>query len=166
MVVWLIGLSNAGKTTVGRRLVERWRTVDPATVLVDGDAVRSLFAEGGAALGHGIDDRRVANRRTIAVCEWLDAQGINAVACQVTFFPEHRAAHHERVRAVTEVHLDVDLDVARARDRRGIYDSAVDVAGVDLPFYPPPPPALVLDAAHADPDELASKVLGHLGVPA
>jgi adenylylsulfate kinase len=39
MVIWLIGLSGAGKTTIGKSVYREWKKREPNTVLVDGDAV-------------------------------------------------------------------------------------------------------------------------------
>ena len=37
MVIWITGLSGAGKTSIGRALLDLWRQDNPAVVLVDGD---------------------------------------------------------------------------------------------------------------------------------
>ena len=39
MVVWLIGLSGAGKTTIGRAFYNKWKALDTSTVFVDGDEI-------------------------------------------------------------------------------------------------------------------------------
>ena len=41
VAVWLTGLSGAGKTTIARELHKQWRLQDPATLLIDGDEVRT-----------------------------------------------------------------------------------------------------------------------------
>ena len=43
MVVWLVGLSGAGKSTIGRELYSKWKLLSPNTVLIDGDEIRDLL---------------------------------------------------------------------------------------------------------------------------
>ena len=43
MVIWLIGLSGSGKSTIGRHLVNHWQNIEKNTVIVDGDEVREIF---------------------------------------------------------------------------------------------------------------------------
>ena len=51
MVVWLIGLSGAGKTTLGTALWERLRRDRSNCVLLDGDMFRAVMGED---LGHSL----------------------------------------------------------------------------------------------------------------
>lgn len=173
MVVWIIGLSGAGKTTVGEALVRQWRVAAPNTVLVDGDAVRTLFAASGDRVDHSLAGRRRNAERTIALCEWLDRQGMNVVCCQLSLFEELRAAHRNRVSGYFEVWLNTPLAVVTARDTKGLYARALageiaDVVGVDIPFPTPARPDLVLDGSGAagDGEALAGTILRSLGVRA
>ena len=55
MVIWLIGLSGAGKTTIGKEVQKSWSLNGRKAVLVDGDAFREIM---GDDLGHSMEDRR------------------------------------------------------------------------------------------------------------
>ena len=171
MVVWLIGLSGAGKTTVGRALLARWRQTAANTVMVDGDAVRALFASVGQEASHGMAGRRTNAERTIALCEWLDSQGMNVICCQLSIFEELRQAHRQRVSGYCEVWLNIPLTVAVDRDTKRIYARALagemqEVVGVDIPFPTPQRPDLVLDSSGqaGSPDQLAGQILRHLRI--
>ena len=62
MVIWITGLANAGKTTIGQHVFEIWRQIHPNTVLVDGDDVRRLFGlENGEKL-YSVEVLRVCYR--------------------------------------------------------------------------------------------------------
>ena len=170
MVVWLIGLSAAGKTSVGRALVRRWREQDAATVLVDGDDVRHLFDSLALRADHTLIGRERNARRTIALCEFLDGQGLNVVCCQLALFEDLRVAHRSRVSGYMEVYLKAPLSVVEARDPRGLYRAARqgterNVVGIDLPFPEPQRPDLVLDStgARGGPDDLAAEILQSAG---
>jgi len=170
MVVWIIGLSGAGKTTVGQALLRLWRRRAANTVLVDGDAVRCLFAGAGDGVDHSLAGRRRNAERTIALCEWLDRQDMNVICCQLSLFEDLRAAHRRRVSGYLEVWLDTPWPVVIARDTKGFYARALageiaDVVGVDIPFPTPANPDLVLDGSGAagDADALASRILQGIG---
>ena len=43
MIVWLIGISGAGKTTLGGRLEEYLKSRNKKCYLIDGDVIRKFF---------------------------------------------------------------------------------------------------------------------------
>ena len=55
MVIWLIGLSASGKTTIGKKLIEKLTMSKDKWIFPDGDTVRHMLGED---LGHTIEDRR------------------------------------------------------------------------------------------------------------
>ena len=55
MVIWLIGLSGAGKTTIGELLYLKLKAIRPNTVFIDGDKIREVM---GGELGHSLEDRK------------------------------------------------------------------------------------------------------------
>jgi bifunctional enzyme CysN/CysC len=63
-----------------------------------------------------------------------------------------------------EVHVDVPLDVAEARDRKGLYAKArrgelVHFTGIDSPYEPPQSPELHLDASGTVPAERSAELV-------
>ena len=76
MVVWIIGLSGAGKTTVGKILFEQLRQSDPNWVLLDGDTLRDVW---GDAVGHSIEGRALNAHRISNLCKLLDCQGLTSL---------------------------------------------------------------------------------------
>jgi adenylylsulfate kinase len=166
VIIWLIGLSGAGKTTVGTRLAARLRADLPNLVYLDGDLLRDVW---GGTLAHDVGGREVNATRMSNLCRMLDRQGIHVVAAVLSIFPSWQAWNRENLSDYFEVFLDVPMDVVIGRDTKGLYQAALDgetdnVVGVDIPFPPPANPDLVLDSSGRDgtPDELVERILSAL----
>lgn len=149
MIVWLIGLAGSGKTTIGSALAERMRLEHAPTVLIDGDAFRAIM---GDDLGHTVEDRRKNGERISKLCAALDQQEINVVACVLSLFHEHQVWNRETFSDYVEVYIDVPMSVLEERDQKNLYSGAIagrikNVAGVDIPFYPPANADLRIDNA-------------------
>lgn len=168
MIVWLIGLSGAGKTTVGTRVADRLRERTSNVVYLDGDILREVWGE---SLGHDVASRRVNAERISNLCALLDRQGIHVVAAVLSIFPDWQVWNRETFSRYFEVFLDVPMDVLFSRDTKGLYRAAVNgtvsnVVGVDIPFPRPARPDLVLQSwGGGTPDLLADRILAELPQP-
>ncbi len=170
MIVWLVGLSGAGKTTIGRALHRQWQAVDPATVLIDGDEVREIFQHDRGPEAYTKDGRRKNAERITAMCAWLDGQGINAVVSILCIFPDIMAANRERFGGYFEVFVDASMAALEARDGKGLYAAAKagkmdNVVGVQIPFPIPERPDLVIrnDGPSLDGEAVAADILARIG---
>lgn len=166
MVIWLIGLSAAGKTTVGRLLAERLKTQAANLVLLDGDLLRDVW---GDRLGHDVEGRRRNAHRISHLCRMLDQQGIHVVAAVLSLFPDWQQWNREQFSRYFEIFLDVPMAELEARDPKGLYARAragqePNVVGVDIPFPRPPAPDLTIapPTVLAEPERIVDHILNHL----
>jgi adenylylsulfate kinase len=139
MIVWIIGLSGAGKTTLAEAVVARVREKMSNVVLLDGDVIRSVF---GNDLGHDLASRQANSERMMQLCKWLDAQNIHVVCSILSLFPEHRKELRDKASAYREVFIDAPMADLQARDVKGLYarfnrGETTMVAGLDLRFPRP-----------------------------
>ncbi len=146
MVVWIIGLSGAGKTTLANEVASLVRRDKRNVVLIDGDMIREAF---GNDLGHGMDGRRKNARRICQLCKLLDDQDIHVICAILSLFPESRSWNRENLKNYYEVFIDAPLPDLIQRDSKGIYDrfnkgEIRDVAGMDIDFPRPEHPDLVI----------------------
>jgi adenylylsulfate kinase-like enzyme len=146
MVIWLIGLSGAGKTTLAREVIRHARGKGITAVLVDGDAVRDLF---GNDLDFSIEGRRANAGRISRLCQFLDQQGIHVVCAVLSLFPESQQWNRHNYRAYHEVFIETPMRVLQKRDSKGLYAKALrgdikNVVGVDIPFPPPLWPDVII----------------------
>jgi len=150
MVIWLIGKSGVGKTTIGRKVHEQWKAISPNTVFVDGDEIRRVFQHDRTDDAYTITGRKKNADRIAALCEWLDRQNVNVVACVLSLFHETQQWNRETYSNYFEVFIDVPLEVLVERDIKNLYKPALagkvkNVVGIDIPFEPPLLPDMTID---------------------
>lgn len=147
MVVWIIGLSGAGKTTLANAIVSYVRRVENNVVLLDGDMVREVF---GNDLGHTMSDRLINAKRICQLGKLLDDQGIHVVCAILSLFPESRSWNREHLKSYYEIFIDVPMQDLVLRDSKGIYSrfsngEIRDVAGMDIEFPRPDRADLIIN---------------------
>jgi adenylylsulfate kinase len=137
LVVWVIGLSGAGKTTLANRIVELAR-VNRTVVLIDGDVIREVF---GNDLGYCVSDRRANARRISKLCLFLESQGVAVVCAVLAISVKDRRWNRVHFKSYFEVYIEAPMEELISRDSKGLYKKALagelrDVVGVDIPFDP------------------------------
>jgi len=151
MVVWIIGLSGAGKTTLGMEVVSQAKSLIPNLAFIDGDLIRELF---GNDLGYSMTDRRKNAERISNLCKFLQDQDINVVCAILSLFHESQEWNRKNIIDYFEVYIDAPFEQLVDRDTKGLYAGALrgkltNVAGVDIEFVPPKHPDLVINNSGA-----------------
>ncbi len=171
MVIWIVGLSGSGKTTIGLELYRMWKAQEPNTVMVDGDDMRRLFGRDTAPADYTLERRRKNAERIVAICEWLDQQDINVVCCILCLFEDIMRENRARFSRYLQVHVDAPLDVLKQRDPKGLYARAMsgaekNVVGLDIPFPVPPESDLTLFTGPGapPPPALAHQIMQTAGI--
>lgn len=147
MVIWIIGLSGTGKTTLANQVVQRIRAENGKVVLLDGDLIRELF---GNDVDHTIEGRYRNAERISVLTKYLSDQGIDVVAAVLSIFPEWREWNRKNIENYSEVYIKASMKTLLRRDIKNLYAKAIrgeisNVVGVDIPFPEPENPELVLD---------------------
>jgi adenylyl-sulfate kinase len=166
-VVWLTGLSAAGKSTiaglVATELEERGLLVDR----LDGDVVRTHLTRG---LGFSKEDRDTNIERIGWVASRLARAGAAVVVSAISPYEEAR----QKARALTEEHatfvlvyVATSLEECERRDPKGLYAMAhageiSEFTGVSDPYEEPASPELRLDTEGHSPERSAAAVVAKL----
>jgi bifunctional enzyme CysN/CysC len=162
-VLWITGLSGAGKSTIARAVERRLFAEGYRTMLLDGDQLRhGLTAE----LGFSPADRAENVRRAGEVAKLFFEAG-HVVLC--TFVSPY-ARDRDAVRALfpegrfAEVHVTASLDRLRARDVKGLYareaaGEKVGMSGVTSPYEVPLAAELVVDTGVTSEEASVAAVL-------
>ena len=167
-MIWITGISGAGKSSVARALLPLLHEARQCPVLLDGDAVRAAIAD--PYCGHSRADRLVNAYRMARLSGMLADQGLWVVTATMSLFHEIHAWNRAHLPGYVEVLLAASLATVRARDPKGLYrdvDAGLEgnLPGVDLDLELPRSPELVLDndGHRVSPVDLARRILDHLG---
>ena len=162
MVIWITGLSGAGKTTLGQAL---WRLLQPGcggVILLDGDAVRAAF---GHDLGYREADRMTQIKRMQRLAKLLSDQGIVVLVAALYSHPELLTWNRKNLGEYFEVYLKASPATLARRDPKGLYREVAagqrtDFVGADIPWHAPTEPDWVIEAENAPgPEECARQIL-------
>lgn len=167
-VIWLTGISGAGKTTIARAVQRRRLDAGQVTLVLDGDELRHGLC---ADLGFSHQDRSENVRRAGEVARLLFDQGAVVVCAFVSPYQNDCA----RVRALLppgrflEVFVKTDVETYRARDPKGLYARADagrldQLSGVSAPYEEPLEPELVVDTRELSVEQATDRVLRLLPV--
>jgi len=152
MVIWLIGMSGAGKTAIGKELYKLIKSKKNNVVFIDGDIIREIL---GNDVGHTIEDRKINAGRVCRICKYLDSQGIDVVCGILSIFPESQDWNRKNIENYFEVYVKVPFEELVRRDSKDLYKNALngkikDVVGVDIDFPEPLSPNLVIENNNFD----------------
>jgi len=168
MVVWLTGLSGAGKSTIATRLDALLAERGRHTFVLDGDHLRHGLSKD---LGYTDADRVENIRRAGEVARLMTDAGLIVIAAFISPFAAERAMVRSLMRPgeYFEVFVDTPLAVAEARDPKGLYRKAragqlKHFTGIDSPYEAPSAPDLRIDTRTTSADDAAASILARLGL--
>ena len=148
-VIWLTGLSCAGKTTIARHLELELNERGYFTQVLDGDNIRTGLNKD---LGFATVDRFENIRRIAEVTSLFLNCGIICINSFITPTNEIRAVAYEIIgpENILEIFVHAPLEICEQRDKKGLYKKAregkiMDFTGISAPFEEPENPALKIN---------------------
>ncbi len=165
-ILWMTGLSGAGKSTIADRLEQKLQALGRFTYLLDGDNVRHGLNKD---LGFTEEDRVENIRRVAEVARLMVDAGLIVIVSFISPFRSERQMARSMVEEgeFFEIHVDTPLEVCEERDPKGLYAKArkgilVNFTGIDSPYEPPERPDLRIDTTRVTANEAADDVIGFL----
>jgi sulfate adenylyltransferase/3'-phosphoadenosine 5'-phosphosulfate synthase len=165
LIIWLTGLSGAGKSTIAERLREELVARGRSVEVLDGDEVRTHLSKG---LGFSREDRDTNVRRIGYVARVVARQGGVAITAAISPYREVRDEVREQSKgAFVEVYVKCSLDELVRRDVKGLYKKALageiqNFTGVNDPYEPPLNAEVVVDTEQETVDESVTRILEKL----
>jgi adenylyl-sulfate kinase len=165
-VLWLTGLSAAGKSTVANELEVALFQHGRQAFVLDGDRVRHGLCRD---LGFSPGDRQENIRRVGEVAKLFAEAGF---ICITAFISPYRADRSIARKIMDEgrfieVFVNAPLAVCEARDPKGLYVKArkhkiKNFTGISAPYEPPLNPEIELRTDKLTIAEAVAKILRHL----
>ena len=165
-VIWMTGLSGAGKTTIAKLLEVKLSSLGFLCYVLDGDIIRSGINNN---LSFTESDRVENIRRIAEVSKLFIDCGIITINC----FISPTDAIREMARKIIgpdnfiEVYINAPFEVCEKRDVKGLYSKArkgeiKNFTGIDSPFDAPSHPDIVLQTDIMDADESVQQLLDYI----
>jgi bifunctional enzyme CysN/CysC len=164
-VLWLTGLSGAGKSTIAMELERRLFLRGWQVTVLDGDNVRTGL---NADLGFSEADRAENIRRVGEVAHLFAKSGMLVIASFISPYQADR----DKVRAIDaaafhEIHIATELAECERRDPKGLYKKArageiAEFTGISAPYEEPAEPELRLHTFGRTVDEAVAELQAYV----
>jgi bifunctional enzyme CysN/CysC len=167
-VVWLTGLSSAGKSTIANELERELFNLGRQVYVLDGDNIRHGLCKN---LGFSPADRTENIRRVGEVAKLFSDAGIICITAFISPYREDR----DLVRKLlpegrfVEVFVNAPIEICEQRDPKGLYAKAraneiQNFTGVSAPYQPPLTPEIELRTDKLTVGESVARILDYLQV--
>jgi bifunctional enzyme CysN/CysC len=167
-VIWLTGLSGAGKSTIAQSLERELFQRGMHTYVLDGDNIRHGL---NSNLGFSPDDRVENIRRVSEVAKLMADAGTVVITAFISPYRMDRSRAREIAlegnAEFIEVFVDAPLAVCEARDPKNLYKKARagqirEFTGIDAPYEAPEDPEIVVHTDRQSVDESVATILEQL----
>lgn len=162
-VVWLTGLSGAGKSTIAAWVADALKARGLRVECLDGDAVRAIFPQTGFTRA----EREEHLRRVGYLAGKLEQNGVFVVASFVSPYESSRQFVRGLCKNFVEVYVSTPLAECERRDVKGLYARArkgelKNFTGIDDPFEAPGRPEVTVDTTGVSIPEAGARILEYL----
>jgi len=163
-VLWLTGLSGAGKSTVAAEIQRLLVDSGITPLLLDGDQIRQAIAD--PHWGFDQQSRLMGSYRYARLAALFAGQGHLVIVPTISMFHEVQQWNRQHSPGYFEVYLRTTEQTRRNRDPKVLYKQhlqgvEVAMAGLDLSIQEPQHPDLLIDndGDHSDVAVIARRVL-------
>jgi adenylyl-sulfate kinase len=168
-VVWLTGLSGAGKSTIARTLNQKLSEAGRKSFILDGDIMRTGLC---SDLKFSQADRKENVRRITEVARLFAEAGIICIVAVISPYRMDRDSAREIIGSdrFLEVYVNAPIEVCERRDTKGLYARArsgqiKDFTGISAPYEAPVAPDVEIWTNQLNLEDSVAKVFEILALP-
>ena len=165
-VIFMVGTSGSGKTTIGNALGTELRKYGQDKLeFIDGDIIRAEF---GGIFGYTFEERMRANQAARVVIKYLLKHGISVVLAQVGAYEAMRKAMREAFSEYyVEVYVKCSYEECARRDVKGYYAKQKkgemdNLNGVNDSFEIPQSSNLIIDTELVSVEQAVEMIINYL----
>lgn len=149
-VVWLMGLSGAGKTTLSVELYKKFTEAGVTAIVLDGDTLRAGINKD---LGYDNESRAENIRRAAEMAKTIANHNVLVICSLITPKESDRQIARSILKGkLVEVYVNCPLALCEERDLKGLYKRArageiKNFTGFDSPFEIPINADIIIDTS-------------------
>ena len=174
MIIWITGLSGAGKSTIAKEVVNNLRDSNQPCILLDGDKIRKAIED--PHVHYDYQSRLTCAKRISRLAQMLEQENIWVVVATISLFKDIHSWNRLNFKDYIEVYIRVNLEVLKERDSKALYSLAnkgkiSNVAGIHYQVQEPENPDLIIEnnSALVDFSTFAKKIISltkkHISLP-
>jgi bifunctional enzyme CysN/CysC len=167
-IIWLTGLSGAGKSTIAMELERELFAMGLHTYILDGDNIRHGLS---ANLGFSPEDRQENIRRVGEVARLMMDAGVLVITAFISPYRDDRRLARSLVddRDFIEIYVNAPVEVCEQRDPKGLYKKAragqiQNFTGVSAPYEAPEKPEVEVHTDKQSAAECVAHIVDYLKV--
>ena len=165
-VIWMTGLSGAGKTTIAKQLERSLYSEGLLNQVLDGDNTRVGISNN---LSFSSTDRAENIRRIAEVSKLFINCGIITLNCFISPTIKIRKIAKDIIGEddFIEIYINASIETCEDRDVKGLYKKArkgeiKDFTGISAPFEAPENPHLEINTSKSSINESTQKILDYI----
>lgn len=165
-IIWLTGLSGAGKSTIATELERELFAMGLHTYILDGDNIRHGLS---ANLGFSPEDRTENIRRVGEVARLLMDAGVLVITAFISPYRDDRRLARSLVNEgdFVEVYVNAPVEVCEERDPKGLYKKArageiPNFTGISAPYEPPETAEIIVHTDQQTASECVTQIIDFL----
>ena len=160
-IVWILGPTASGKTTLAKRLLIKFRQGNKIAVHYDGDEARKLF---GPNLGFEAKDRLQVIKALVYIANKALDAGVDVIVSALTAHEDARNYVRKNIKNLVLVYLNCSIKKCIERDPKGLYKKAIDeeintLIGFNSEYTPVENPNIIIDTECLTIDECVDQLL-------
>jgi adenylyl-sulfate kinase len=177
IVVWLTGLSGAGKTTIANALYQKC-IFQCKTGLLDGDVIRKYLEENKVKnYGSSLEDRKQFVNNVVYIARnMIEFQATKIViVALISPLKEMRDTARDILTKYSsaqfiEVFVDTPLEICEQRDPKGLYKKArageiKEFTGIDSPYEAPLHPEVIIASSEMTVERAVDIIYNRITTP-
>jgi len=162
-VVWMTGLSGAGKTSIAKKVAEKLQAKGLKTEHLDGETIRDLFPD----TGFSKPEVNEHIKRVGLLAGRLENKGVFVVASFISPYKESREFVRDLCKNFIEVYISTPLKVCEKRENNNLYKRArlgeiKNLPGIDVKYEIPQKAELIIDTSDHSINESVNIVYNYL----